>query len=168
MDQTRQPLTTWLVETDTMLQMLESNKYLAIVDGSFFPVHPEFISIYWKFIYKKKIISKGGFVAKVQSHLQSTYTSKVCGGLGVLSSIQQFMDCQGQQKKISFALRTDYQSTIYKFLSKQKVVSFDSKLSYEVRKLLYIKGTYIRELSTFKIAGHQDEVKKAYELSFEE
>ena len=55
-DQTRQPLTTWLVETDIVLQMLESNKCLAIVDGSFFLAYPEFISAHWKFIYKKKII----------------------------------------------------------------------------------------------------------------
>ena len=86
-DQTQRPLTTWLVETDIVLQILESNKCLEIVDGSFFPEYPEFISVYWKFIYKKKIIGKGGFVAKVQSHLQSAYATKVCGGLGVLSSI---------------------------------------------------------------------------------
>jgi len=41
-------------------------------------------------------------------------------------------------------------------------------LSYEVRELQHIKRTYIKEFSTFKIAGHQDEVKKAYDLSFEE
>ena len=45
-DHTRQPLTTWLVETDIVLQMLESNKCLAIVDRSFFPEYPEFISAY--------------------------------------------------------------------------------------------------------------------------
>ena len=76
------------METDIILQILESNKCLAIVDGSFFPAHPEFISTHWKFIYKKKIIGKGGFVAKVQSHLQSAYTAEVCGGLRVLSSIK--------------------------------------------------------------------------------
>jgi len=92
-DQTHQPLTTWLVETAIVLQMLESNKCSAIVDGSFFPAHPEFISAHWKFIYNKKIIGQGGFVAKVQSHLQSAYAAKVCRGLGVLSSIQQVMDC---------------------------------------------------------------------------
>ena len=70
-----------------MLQMLESNKCLVIVDGPFFPAHPEFISAYWKFIYNKKIIGQGGFVAKVQSYLQSAYAAEVCGGLGVLSSI---------------------------------------------------------------------------------
>ena len=78
------------------------------------------------------------------------------------------MDCSGQQKKIDFALGTDCQSAIHKFLSIQKVVPFDSKLSYEVRELQHIKGTYIREFSTFKISGHQDDVKKAYDLSFEE
>ena len=80
-DQPRQPLTTWLVETAIVLQMLESNKCLAIVDGSFFPAHPEFISAHWKFIYNKKIIGQGGFVAKVQSYLQSAYAAKVYGGL---------------------------------------------------------------------------------------
>ena len=151
-----------------VLQMLESNKCLAIVDGSFFPAHPEFISAHWKFIYNKKIMGQGGFVAKVQSHLQSAYAAKVCVGLGVLSSIQQVMDCQDQRKKIDFALGTDCQSAIHKFLSIQKVVPFDSKLSYEVRELQHIKRTYIKEFSIFKIAGHQDEVKKAYDLSFEE
>jgi len=167
-DQLRQPLTTWLVETAIVLQMLESNQCSAIVDGSFFPAHPEFISAHWKFIYNKKIVGQGGFVAKVQSHLQSAYAAEVCGGLGVLSSIQQVMDCSGQRKKIDFALGTDCQSAIHKFLFIQKVVPFDSKLSYEVRELQHIKSTYIRKLSTFKIAGHQDDVKKAYDLSFEE
>ena len=78
------------------------------------------------------------------------------------------MDRPGQRKNIDFALGTDCQSAIHKFLSIQKVVSFDSKLSYKVHELLHIKSTYIRELSTFKIVGHQDDVKKAYELSFEE
>ena len=84
------------METDIVLQMLESNKCLAIVDGSFFPAYPEFISTHWKFIYKKKIIGQGSFVAKVQSHLQSVYAAEVCGDLGVLLSIQQIMDCLGQ------------------------------------------------------------------------
>ena len=75
------------METDIVLQMLELNKFLAIVDGSFFLAHLEFISAYWKFIYKKKIIGQGGFIAKVQSHLQSAYAAEVCGGLRVLSSI---------------------------------------------------------------------------------
>ena len=69
------------METAIVLQILESNKYSAIVDGSFFPAHLEFISAHWKFIYNKKIIGQGGFVAKVQSHLQSAYAAEVCGGL---------------------------------------------------------------------------------------
>ena len=56
MDQRCQPLTTWLVETAIVLQMLESNQCSAIVDGSFFPAYPEFISAHWKFIYNKKIV----------------------------------------------------------------------------------------------------------------
>ena len=99
-DQPYQPLTTWLVETAIVLQMLESNEYSAIVDGSFFLVHPEFISAHWKFIYNKKIIGQGSFVAKVQPHLQFAYAAEVCGGLGVLSSIQQVMDRLGQQKRL--------------------------------------------------------------------
>ena len=156
------------MEIAIMLQMLESNKCSAIVDGSFFPAHPEFISAHWKFIYNKKIIGQDSFVAKVKSHLQYAYAAEVCGGLRVLSSIQQVMDRPGQRKKIDFALGTDCQSAIHKFLSIQKVVPFDSKLSYEVRELQHIKSTYIKEFSTFKIAGHQDDVKKAYDLSFEE
>ena len=75
------------METAIILQILESNKCLAIVDGFFFSAHPEFNPTHWKFIYKKKIIGQGGFIAKVQSHLQSAYAAEVCGGLGVLSSI---------------------------------------------------------------------------------
>ena len=156
------------METAIVLQMLESNKCLAIVDGSFFPAYPEFISAHWKFIYNRKIIGQGGFVAKVQPHLQSAYAAEVYGGLRVFSSIQQVIDRPGQRKKIDFALGTDCQSAIHKFLSIQKVVPFDSKLSYEVRELQHIKSTYIREFSTFKIADYQDDVKKAYDLSFEE
>ena len=78
------------------------------------------------------------------------------------------MDYPDQQKKINFALGTNCQSAIHKFLFIQKVVPFNSKLSYKVCELQYIKSTYIREFSTFKIAGYQDDIKKAYELSFEE
>ena len=105
------------MERDIVLQMLELNKCSAIVDRFFFPAHLEFIFAHWKFIYNKKIIGQGGFVAKVQSHLQSAYAAEVYGGLGVLSSIQQVMDRPGQRKKIDFALGADCQSAIYKFLS---------------------------------------------------
>ena len=47
-------------------------------------------------------------------------------------------------------------------------MSLDSKVSYEVCEILYIKQTYIKELNSFKIAEYQDDIKKAYELSFEE
>ena len=69
---------------------------------------------------------------------------------------------------LNFTIGSDCQSAIHKFLSKQKVISFNSQLNCEARELLDVKRECIRELNTFKIAGHQDEVKKVYELSFEE
>ena len=61
---------------------------------------------------------------------------------------------------------SDCQSAIHKFSLRQKVISFDSKLSYIVRELLYIKHAYINSLTTVKIAGYQDEVKRLNALSF--
>ena len=51
-------------------------------------------------------------------------------------------------------LGSDCQSAIHKFSSRQKVISFDSKLSYIVCKLLHIKYAYINSLTIVKIAGH--------------
>ena len=62
-------LTTWNLQEAAMLELLRSNKYFAIVDGSFFPEHPAFISAHWKFACEKKIIGTGGFAAKVQPRL---------------------------------------------------------------------------------------------------
>ena len=67
----QQLLTTWLVDKDIVQSLLLSHHCLAIVDGFFFPEHPEYISAHWKFICNRKIFGKGGFVAKVAPHLQS-------------------------------------------------------------------------------------------------
>ena len=48
------------------------------------------------------------------------------------------------------------------------MVTLDSKLSHEVCELLYIKRIYINELKSVNIAGHQDDIQKANELSFPE
>ena len=47
-------------------------------------------------------------------------------------------------------------------------MSFNSKLSYEVREFLRLKNKYIKLLTTCKIAGHQDRVKQQQKLTFEE
>ena len=163
-----QQLTKWNMQDTTILTLLRSNKCMAIVDGSFFPEHSVFISAHWKFIYEKKIIGSGGFVAKVDSHLQSAYAAELCGGLGILHSIQSLFDKCNFTDKVNFRLGSDCQSALHRFSSQQKVVSFDSKLSYEVREFLRLKHKYIELLTTFKIAGHQDKVKQSKELTFEE
>ena len=40
-------------------------------------------------MHMKKIIEQGGFAAKVQQHLRSAHAVEVCGGLGVLSSVEK-------------------------------------------------------------------------------
>ena len=165
---TVQSLTNWNLQEAMILELLKSNKCLAIVDGSFFPEHPAFISAHWKFVFDKKIIGTGGFVAKVQPHLQSAYAAEVCGGLGIMSSIQHLLDEFHYMEKIDISIGTDCQSAIHKFSSDQKVVSFDMSLSYEIREFLRLKRKYLRSLTTFKIAGHQDRVKQRIELNFDE
>ena len=59
-----------------------------MVDGSFFPEHPEFILAHWLFAYDRKVIGRGSFVAKVQPYIQSACTAEIYGGLGVLTSIK--------------------------------------------------------------------------------
>ena len=119
--------------------ILTSNKCIAVVDSSFFPIHSEFISAHWKFVYESKVIGYGGFVAKVQTYLQSAYAAEVCSRLEVLTSIKQIMIHYSQDNKIDLMLESDYQSVIHKFSSRQKVNSFDSKLSYIICELLHIK-----------------------------
>ena len=71
-----------------------------------------------------------------------------------------------QDKKINLMLELDCQSAIHKFSSRQRVISYDSKLSYVVQELLHIKQSYINSLTMVKIAAHQDDVKRLNALSF--
>ena len=139
---TSQSLTTWNLREETILELLKSNKCLAIVDGSFFPEHPSFISAHWKFACDKKIIGAGGFVAKVQPHLQSAYAAEVCGGLGIATSVQHILESFHCVDKIDFSIGTDCQSAIHRFSSDQRVVSFDTALSYEIREFLRLKKIF--------------------------
>ena len=103
----QQNLTKWLVDASITQCILISNKCLAVVDGSFFPIHPKFISAHWKFVYKSKVIGYGRFVVKVQTYLQSAYAAEVCGRLGVLTLIKQIMIYHSQDKKIDLMLGLD-------------------------------------------------------------
>jgi len=100
-------LTKWLVDASTTQRIITSNRCIAVVDSSFFPIYPEFISVHWKFVYENKVIGYGGFVAKVQIHLQSAYVAEVYGGLGVLTSIKQIMIQHSQNNKIDLMLGSD-------------------------------------------------------------
>ena len=95
--------------------------------------------MHWKFVYESKVIGYSGFIAKVQIYLQSAYAAEVYGGLGVLTSIKQIMIHYSQDKKIDLTLGLDCQSAIHKFSLRQRVISYDSKLSYVVQELLHIK-----------------------------
>ena len=66
-----------------IVHLLETNNYLAIVDGSFFPECPEYISVYWKFICNKKVFSSRDFITIVSTHLQFMHIVEVCRGLGI-------------------------------------------------------------------------------------
>ena len=118
-------------------------------------------------MHMKKIIGQVGFVAKVQHHLQSAYAAEVCGGLGVLSSVEKAFIRQTKQK-ISLTIGTDCQSAMHKFTTNQKVISFNSKLSDIVREFARIRKEHIKKLFTEKIAGHQDEVKPRHQWSMME
>ena len=65
-------------------------------------------------------------------------------------------------------LGSDYQSAIHKFLSTQKVVSFDSTLSCKTQEFLSLKSKHSKLLTTFKIADHQTNLKQKKELIFDE
>ena len=103
----QQSLTTWSADDNATQHMLLSNRFSAMIDGSFFPEHPEFISAHWKFIRQNKIIGKGGFAAIVEPYLQSAHAAEVHGGLGVLSSMKQIMDSFNQEKKVDLLLGID-------------------------------------------------------------
>ena len=113
-----------------VIAALKSNKCIARVDGSFFPEYKESMSTHWKFIFKKKILGYGGFVAKVPMHLQLAHAAEACSVLGVLSVVKEALDGLNERSKIDLCIRTDCQSTIHRFLSKRRVISLDSKLSY--------------------------------------
>ena len=100
-------LTQWLIDAGSVHSLLASNKCLAVVDGLFFPNHPEFISAHWLFAYDRKVIGRSGFVAKVQTHLQPAYASEVCGGVGVLTSVKQIMMDGDSLRKVDLMLGSD-------------------------------------------------------------
>ena len=81
-------------------------------------------------------------------------------------SIKQIIMHHNQVKKINLILGLDCQSAIHKFSLRQRLISFDSKLSYVIRELLYVKQSYINNLTMVKIAGYQDNVKRLNALSF--
>ena len=160
-------MTTWLVDSQRILQILLSDKCIAAVDGSFFPEHPEYISAYWKFIYDRKIIGQGGFVVKSHPCIQSARAAEVCGGLGALATIDHIL-IDHHMRKINLTLGSNCQSAIHIFNTRQRIVSFNSKISEVVREILQIKRLHLNNLVTEKIAGHQEKVKKVNESSFME
>ena len=112
----------------------KSSRCLAVVDGLLFLEHPEYVSTHWKFIHEKKIIGQGNFASKVQSHLRLVNPAEVCSGLGALILTKQIMISSRSNVKINFTLGSNCQSTMHKFDLRQ--VSFDSKLSCIIRKIL--------------------------------
>ena len=69
----------------------------------------------------------------------------MCGGLGVLTLIKQAIIGSKSGIKIDFTLRSVCQSSIHKFDLKERVVSFDSKLSFIVREILHLKKCYVKK-----------------------
>ena len=103
----------------------------------------------------------------MQPPLRSACAAEVCRGLGVLVAIEIV---QGDRacSKINFVLGSDCQSDIHKFSTRQKIMSFNSRISEVVREFLRIRNKCMNNLVTEKIAAHQDEVKRADQLSFME
>ena len=97
----------WSINTDTVCNLLASNKYLVVVNGSFFLEQPEFILAYCIFTYKKIIIGRGGFVSKVHPHLQSIHAAKVYRGLGVLILFQKILAHSNSLRTVDFILGSD-------------------------------------------------------------
>ena len=62
--------------------------------------------------------------------------------------------------KINFVLESDCQSAIHKFSTRQKVISFNSRISRVVREFLRMRNKCVHNLVTEKIAAHQDEAKR--------
>ena len=113
-------------------------------------------------MHLKKIIGQGGFAAKVQQHLRSAHAAEVCGGLGILSSVEKALIRQTRHK-IRLVIGTDCQSATHKFTTNQIVISFNLKLSEIAREFMRIRKEHIKKLFTEKIAGHQDEVKPRHQ-----
>ena len=103
---------------------------------------------------------------KALKNLVLACAAEVCGVLGVLSMVKDALDSLGEKHKIDFSIRFNCQSTIHRFLLRQRVVTLGSKLSYKAYKLLHIKQLDIRNLKTFKIEDYHEKVKKAHELFF--
>ena len=77
----------WIIGLEYLKNSFFTDKFFAVVDKSFFPEHPEFISVHWFFIIRTQVIGTGSFIAKVSKDLQSAFVVEVCRGLGVLLSI---------------------------------------------------------------------------------
>ena len=107
-------------------------KCIAVLDRSFFLEHQECISAHWKFAHEKKVIEEGEFVAKAKQYLQSTCAVEVCVRLGILSSIEDALTEQ-TEARINLMIGSDCQSAMHKFNARQKVTSFNSKLSKIIR-----------------------------------
>ena len=110
----------------------------------------------------KKVIGQGEFIAKAQQYPQSVCAAEVCRGLGILSSIEDTLTEQ-TKARINLTIGSNCQSATHKFNARQKVVSFDSKLSEIMREFLQIRNELAKHLSIEKIAGYQDEVKQRHE-----
>ena len=65
-------------------------------------------------------------------------------------------------------LGSDCQSAIHKSSMRQKVVSFNSRISEVVREFLRIRDKCTHTVIAEKIAAYQDEVKREEKLSFME
>ena len=72
----------------------------------------------------------------------------------MLLSVKKALNDKNEKRKIGLSAGSDCQSAIHRFLSRCRVASLDSKLSYEVQEMLPIKSSHFRHLRTFKIAGH--------------
>ena len=58
------------------------------------------------------------------------------------------------EERIDLIVGSDCQSAIHKFNTRQKVISFNSKLSEIAREFLSIRNKFVKNLTTEKIAGH--------------
>ena len=96
--------------------------------------------------------------------MQSAHIVEVCSSLGVLLVVKEVLDRLEEKCRITFCVGANCQSTTHRFLLRRRVITLDSKLSYEVRELYSIKQKYVRNLKTFKIADHQGKQRKSMSL----